>query len=321
VLEARDRVGGRLESIDGLDLGASWFWPNEPRIARLVDELGVSTHPQYLDGNAKYQDHDGAHEMQGNPLDVPSYRFSRGADSITDTIARELPPGTVRLHTAVRSIALVDDSERVRVATGSGTVVARHAVIALPPALAVATIEFDPPLPDRLAGLARSTPVWMGAITKVVIRFADAFWRDRGWSGSAISHIGPMREIHDMSGPDGAPAALFGFVPSQQVGSPTVTEAAVAEQLVTLFGNGAASPTAIVIRDWRHQPFTSPPGVERLSAYQTFGHDLFQTPAMNGRLHWSSTETSRSFPGHIEGALEAAERTAHAITSTNPEPA
>lgn len=34
VLEARNRVGGRIESIkvaDGwIDLGATWHWPNEP---------------------------------------------------------------------------------------------------------------------------------------------------------------------------------------------------------------------------------------------------------------------------------------------------
>lgn len=26
ILEARDRVGGRVYSVDGLDLGATWHW-------------------------------------------------------------------------------------------------------------------------------------------------------------------------------------------------------------------------------------------------------------------------------------------------------
>ena len=60
VLEASERIGGRLRSVarDGgaLDLGASWFWPNEPRVRALVDELGVPTHAQYRTGAALYQD-------------------------------------------------------------------------------------------------------------------------------------------------------------------------------------------------------------------------------------------------------------------------
>ena len=59
----------------------------------------------------------------------------------------------------------------------------------------------------------------MGGITKVVARYADAFWRRSGLSGSAISHVGPMREVHDMSGVDGVPGALFGFVPARHPAS------------------------------------------------------------------------------------------------------
>ena len=49
VLEARPRVGGRLlshTSEDGLvDLGASWRWPNEPRVQSLVTALGMRSCP------------------------------------------------------------------------------------------------------------------------------------------------------------------------------------------------------------------------------------------------------------------------------------
>ena len=47
-----------------------------------------------------------------------------------------------------------------------------------------------------------------------------------------------------------------------------------------------------------------------------FGHPLYQQPALDGRLHWSSTETAGSYAGHIEGALVAAERTVASIVST-----
>ncbi|MEO1058932.1 MAG: FAD-dependent oxidoreductase, partial [Actinomycetota bacterium] len=60
----------------------------------------------------------------------------------------------------------------------------------------------------------------------------------------------------------------------------------------------------------------SPPGVEALHEYQTYGHPIWQTPTGDGRLHWTSTETSREAPGHIEGALAAAERTVLAIVGS-----
>jgi monoamine oxidase len=69
-----------------------------------------------------------------------------------------------------------------------------------------------------------------------------------------------------------------------------------------------------LIHDWRYERFTSPPAVVRLIAYHTFGHSIYAEPQMNGRLHWASTETAQENPGHIEGALAAAERAADAVT-------
>ena len=54
VVEARDRVGGRMftASIEGcpVDLGAHWTGPTQRRIARLARELGIQSEPQPLDG-------------------------------------------------------------------------------------------------------------------------------------------------------------------------------------------------------------------------------------------------------------------------------
>ena len=58
-LEARDRVGGRLLSVqhDGgaLDLGATWFWAGEQRVQRLLDDLGRSPFPQWTAGDGLYE--------------------------------------------------------------------------------------------------------------------------------------------------------------------------------------------------------------------------------------------------------------------------
>jgi monoamine oxidase len=317
ILEARDRVGGRLDSIDGLDLGATWFWPTEPRIKKLIADLGVPVHEQHLAGDAVYHERGGVQRLQGNPIDARSGRFVRGADSLTRAVAAELPAGAVRLSTHVTAVTFPTTGP-VDVATSTGNISARHVVLALPPALALEALTFEPELPVDLVDLARRTPVWMGGMTKVVVRYPDAFWRRAGLSGSGISHAGPMREIHDMSGVDGVPGAMFGFVPARHVGEPTVARSAVVEQLVTMFGPDAEDFEALHIRDWRAERHTSPADVEQLTAYEHFGDHRYGEPAADGRLYWASTETSREFPGHIEGALVAAERTARAITAALP---
>lgn len=319
VIESRDRVGGRLRSVStngmsvgggAIDLGATWFWPGEPRIAALIEEFGIEVHAQHLAGNAMYHQPDGSQIVDGNPLDVTSGRFSNGAQAMAEQVASQLPDGVVVLNDAAIAVRFSDDG--VVVESSRGTTEAKHVILALPPALAVSKISFVPPLPEQLTSLAAATPVWMGAIAKVVAIYDQAFWRDRGLSGSAISHYGPMRELHDMSGPDAKPAALFGFV-QRSADSPAPSEEQLRTQLREIFGTDAPEPIQVVIADWLHDPHTSPIGADSLTEYQTYGHRMYQQAWMNNRLHWASTETSPMNPGHIEGALFGAERAVTAI--------
>lgn len=63
VIEARDRIGGRILSspilssstklspLDSVDMGPSWFWPQmHPRITQLIDDLMLPIFPQYSQG-------------------------------------------------------------------------------------------------------------------------------------------------------------------------------------------------------------------------------------------------------------------------------
>jgi monoamine oxidase len=150
----------------------------------------------------------------------------------------------------------------------------------------------------------------MGAVAKVVAHYATPFWREEGLAGAAFSRTGPLQEIHDMSGPDGRPAALFGFAHASTV-RPGFDRAATA-QLAQIFGPAAATPEALYVQNWSAEQWTSPSTVQHLADYSLFGHPLYQGPALNGRLHWASTETATDHAGHIEGALAAGERAAQA---------
>jgi len=55
VLEARDRVGGRVKAGEiagrSVDLGGMWVGPRQPRLLALLDEHGIARTPQYIRGN------------------------------------------------------------------------------------------------------------------------------------------------------------------------------------------------------------------------------------------------------------------------------
>lgn len=315
VLEARDRIGGRLLSLDvgdgRVDLGATWFWANEQRITTLVGTCGFPSFAQHINGDMMYQPDTGASQrMQGNQLGTPSGRLAAGMQSVPELLAARLPSDSIRLSTEVTSVQ--PDNDQLIVTTANSSWTAQHVVVAVPPALSMARIDFGNHMSDHVANVARATPVWMGSTVKVVAVYERPIWRDDGLAGSAFSYRGPLREIHDMSGPDGSPAALFGFC-GLAPGAPAPTEREVVAQLTELFGAAASEPTKVLVMDWRAEEFTSPPNVEGLTNYQTYGHPAFQEPALGGRLHWASTETSTVAPGHIEGALTAAERAASQV--------
>lgn len=316
VFEARDRVGGRLLSIPAesgwVDLGATWFWPGEPDVVELVAVEELDAFDQHLAGGMLLQTEGGVERLATNHLGVPSKRLAGGMQSIATALAHRLRPGTVRLDAPVRSI--VEMEHGVEVAADAAVVHADHVVIAVPPATAMHLITVQGEMADGVRSLAAATPVWMGAFAKVVAWYGRPFWRDAGLAGSAYSQVGPLREVHDLSGPEGLPAAIFGFMPLE-AGRPGPEVDAVLGQLVDLFGPAAGDPLGLEIADWRAEPFTSPPGVDALHEYRTYGHPAFRQAALGGRLHWAATETATDVPGHVQGALSAAARAASAIAA------
>src|SRR6478609_1618792 len=63
VLEARDRVGGRLwtDVIDGamLEIGGQWVSPDQDALIETLDELGLETYERYREGDSVYIGEDG----------------------------------------------------------------------------------------------------------------------------------------------------------------------------------------------------------------------------------------------------------------------
>ncbi|MBS0251520.1 MAG: NAD(P)/FAD-dependent oxidoreductase, partial [Proteobacteria bacterium] len=64
LLEGRDRLGGRILSVDatgqpsddGFDLGPSWYWPEmQPAIGNLVEELSLPAFAQHSEGDVIFK--------------------------------------------------------------------------------------------------------------------------------------------------------------------------------------------------------------------------------------------------------------------------
>lgn len=315
LLEARPRLGGRISTVDvpggKADLGATWFWPGELRVAALVEDLGLDVHDQWTSGDVLLAAGETVRRVGGVQL-PGAYRFSGGAIGLIDGLADRLPADVIALDSPVSRVERSADQTTVHLASGSFT--ARATVIATPPSLAIAAGVIDPvDLDLPLRDVAASVAVWMGAITKAVAVFDRPFWRDAGLSGFVSAPDGPFNEIHDMSGRAGGPAMIFGFGQSVPNGVPLTAEAFV-EQLERLFGVEAASPVAAHAINWRNERFTTPSHGPPSMRHDLFGSGALQVSAWDGRLFWASTETSHVAPGHIEGALAAAERTVAALT-------
>src|SRR5215203_4254847 len=76
VLEARDRVGGRLwtDEIDGamLEIGGQWVSPDQDALIETLDELGLETYPRYRQGVNIYIGPDGElKKFEGEIFPVP----------------------------------------------------------------------------------------------------------------------------------------------------------------------------------------------------------------------------------------------------------
>jgi monoamine oxidase len=324
LIEARDRLGGRILSVDAtssgvgpFDLGPSWFWPGmQPAFSDFVQSTGVVLFPQADADDLLFQSGQGpALRYPGMRQETPSMRMDGGTATLITALARGLPPGVIRLNIRATHLALT--STGIDVMTDSGQVLSvAQVLLALPPRLLVAKVGFDPPLPTAITRLWQSTPTWMAPHAKFVAVYDRAFWREAGLSGAARSQVGPLVEIHDATTAEGQ-AALFGFVgvPAEsraRAGEAAVIAAAV-KQLGQLFGSLAAQPIATLYKDWAADPLTATPDDLGAGNHPSPARHPWIEGDWQTRLILIGSETSRTEPGYLAGAHEAAERGTAAV--------
>ena len=299
LFEARGRLGGRIYSINELDLGPSWVWPHQHRIINLISSLGLETFAQYDKGDALYETAQGVERFMAPP-NSPSLRIRGGTGRIIERLTALLTATKIHLNEGAISIRLNDN--RIVLISSKKKYEFDEVIVTLPPRLALQGLSYDPPLPDELQTRFANTPTWMGNSTKCVVEFESAFWRDIGLSGFCFSHVGPMGEMHDACTHDRH--ALFGFIRSD-VDMDNIKEL-VRLQLKNLFGNHVSLIIGFHYMDWRAEKLTSV-DADRINplSHPQYG---FEAMHFERKLRFIGTETSYDDGGYLEGAIASVER-------------
>jgi monoamine oxidase len=235
-------------------------------------------------------------------------RLHGGSQLISLRLAQRLGERVV-LENPVRQIT--QTGRGVLIEGDRESALCERAIVAVPPTLA-SRIRYEPLMPPTRDQLTQRIP--QGTQIKCEAIYPTPFWRDAGYSGFAVTDVGPGQVVFDNTPPEGTPGVLVSFVCGTNArywgarGEPAL-RAAIIAQYANLWGPKAASPIDYFQMFWAQEEWSRgcpvgvmPPGV------------LFDNgPALRdpvGAIHWAGTETSTYWNGYMEGAIRAGERAA-----------
>ena len=217
VLEARDRVGGRLWTgeVDGamLEIGGQWVSPDQDALIETLDELGLETYPRYREGVNVYIGPDGAvKKFEGDIFPVPPATEQEILTLIEklDALVAEIDPEEPWAHPQAKDLDEVSfahwletqtDDEEARENIGmfiAGAMLTKpaHAFSALQALLMAASagsfsnlVDADFILDRRVVGGLQQVPVKLAERLGEVVKLGQPV-RTLRWSGSTDAAAG-----------------------------------------------------------------------------------------------------------------------------------
>lgn len=312
VLEARDRIGGRIHTLQSgntkVEMGATWFNDSHFHLLDVVEEFKVPFFEQFMTGISYFQTFSNVPPQEITvPNDSPSYRFKNGTIDLLNSIAAKLKPNTIFLNEEVNEVNVFDND--VEVKTVARTLNTDIVITTLPPAALIDQITFSPQLPNDIISLAEQTHTWMQDSIKVALTYKKPFWRSQGKSGTIFSNVGPLTEFYDQSNLENESFALVGFASGSCARFTKEQRIEKIEaQLKLVFGDDALNYVSYHETAWYNEEFTkSHRQADNLFPHQNGGHALYQEPLFDNKLFISGAETSKHHSGYMEGAIFAAE--------------
>lgn len=317
ILEARSRIGGRINTIYGtentpVEMGATWFGNQHRHLISLLEELGIGSFEQYMDGTVFFQPFSTSPAQSIQiPSQAPSYRISGGTSNLINTLYQKLDEKDIKLNQSVKEIRFQNDSVQViteEVFEGD------KVVLAIPPKLWAKKIVFEPDLPDNLMSIAQQTQTWMEDSIKIALTYKNPFWEEENLSGTLFSNTGPVTELYDHCDHQRSKYALCGFINSsfKQLTYSERREKVI-DQIRNVFGEKAEDFTDYEECIWSNEQHTFEASDIPLFPHQNNGNQIFSNSFMNDKLLISSSESALEFPGYMDGAVYSANETAKKI--------
>ncbi len=318
ILEARNRIGGRINTVSASDetpveMGATWFNEQHKNLISLLQELNLGYFEQYMNDAVFYQ------RSQNSPLEtiqIPnqsySFRISGGTSHLIKTLFEKLDSDDIVFNQNVKAIAFENNTFTI---IANQTFKADQVVLSLSPKLWSKNIKFKPKLPDNLTKFATETQTWMEDSIKIALTYQTPFWEQDNIPSSLYSNVGLITEFYDHCDHKRDKFALCGFVNSDLKNlSEIERRKLIINQITSVFGPKAAQYNDYFECIWSNEEHTFKSSDSLLFPHQNNGNPIFRTSYFDNKLHISSSEASAEFAGYMDGAVCSGNHVANKIT-------
>ncbi len=311
ILEGRDRTGGRILTMDEnqtpVEMGATWISKQHTELLELLAQLGLGIFEQELGETAIYEPiSTSPHQLVALPQNQePSYRIKGGSYLLIKSLEKQLD--TTQIHLGCTVDHIQENDDHLVLNTNLGTFKASHVVSTLPPFLFQNTIQVSPSLPQEVEEVAQNTHTWMGESIKISLSYVNAFWKENNLSGTIFSNSGPIPEMYDHSNFENNKFALKGFLNGAYFSiSKEERLEMILKQLEKYYGSKVRDYLNYQELIWQNEKHTYAPYEGHLFPHQNNGHKVYRNSFLQQRLFIAGTETSKAFPGYMEGAIRSA---------------
>lgn len=321
VLEAQSRFGGRIFTQKGInetpmDLGATWISEEHTTVLRLLEKLEIPVFEQFAEGTSYWRvsPTEPARPFPSSPPDVKSYRVAGGTTAIIEALTHRLPATSLHVNAAISTVC--EEGGEVVCTTKNGEIFrGTHVICTISPEILINSVTFFPALPSDLSQFMNYVQTWMSGSIKYAVEFTTPFWRERGFSGTAFSHVDIATEMYDHTDATHQSFSLMGFLhPKAALVTREEREKSVLAQIQVLFGSFDDYLVGYFEQIWNHE-YVQVKEPKYLQSHQNNGHPVLQKPYFENKLYFSGTETSYNHPGYLEGAVVSANRVVNQISS------
>jgi len=320
IIEARNRVGGRIETIKGnqnspMEMGATWLGKKHQHLVAFLQELEIGIFQQYISGTTFFEtmSFTPPQKFEVPASDEPSYRIQGGTSSLIFKLTEEVGMENISLNQPISKIEKTDSKISITTKDGN-TIEADFVISTIPSKLFVKSVECSPALPSEAIQVFENTQIWMENSVKFAVEYAAPFWKEKGLSGAVFSQSSLIPEMYDHTNFEENKFALKGFLNGSIAEySKEEREQKVIANLKKFFGEDAEKHIGYFDRIWEREEFTFSPTENFLPGHYNNGHPIYQNSFWENSLFMAGTETAPNYGGYMEGAIQSAKITADKI--------